>query len=409
MIAEIYRARPLVFLGFVLLSFLAATNRTTAQPVGPPQNPPASSSHRTSPIVELTGAERLTIRFRGYQELTGDYRVGADNTISIPVIGRVSIAGVGAAELEKALAAKVTEIAGKDGYVTVEIATYRPVFVTGYVKNPGAAQWQPGLTVLQAVSLSGGTGAAGGLQPDDDLIRVRKAVDDQKRILAVLARLRAEQAGSASVDVPSRLVTLVGKPEAEDLIERQKALLVSRRSSLESQFAALERGRTLANQELENLQAQAAKLGEQLRARQDYRAKLQDLQTKGIVSAVRGLEEDLRVSDLEEKITNISVGIARVQSTLTSMQRDGVLLKLDREADIDAEIARLERDSAQLDIEIGSASVAPENIRNGIAQANGRLRQFSYQIIRQGTEGSAPITASQSSLLKPGDVVVVSQ
>lgn len=387
----------------LMLSFLLASNLTASAQSATPQQDPANSSSRLGPpTVDLTAADQLAIRFRGYDELTGDYRVSADNMISVPVIGRVSVAGMTAVELEKSLSKQIREIAGKDGFVTVEVAAYRSVFVTGFVNKPGAIQWQPRLTVLQAISMTGGI-----YRPDSTEIGggIRKAVDDQKRVLARLARLRAEKVGSSTIEIPRRLVALVGRPEAEDLIERQEELLVSRRTSLESQLDALERGKKLAEQELVSLRAQSAKLNEQLRARQDYRDKLLELQKKGTVSVVRGLEEDLRVSDIEEKITNIAVGVARVQSTITEMNRDGLLLKTTREAEINTEIARLERDSSQLDIDIDNVSAAIDGGR----PEGGDARYSSYQIIRQGMESSAPIAGSPSTLLKPGDVVVVSQ
>ena len=120
------------------------------------QNAQHSSSNENEVTVDLTDADRLFIRFRGNPELTGDYRINADNTVSIPVFGRVSISSMSAAMLEKTLAAKATEIAGREGYVTVEVAAYRPIFVSGAVKNTGAIQWDSGLTVLQTVSLAGG-------------------------------------------------------------------------------------------------------------------------------------------------------------------------------------------------------------------------------------------------------------
>ncbi len=88
--------------------------------------------------ADVANAERLSIKFHDYADLTGDYRIDADGTISIPVIGRVAVNGMSPLQLETVLAERVTSVTGREAYVTVEIAGYRPVFVSGYVSHPGA-------------------------------------------------------------------------------------------------------------------------------------------------------------------------------------------------------------------------------------------------------------------------------
>ena len=40
--------------------------------------------------------------------------------------------------------------------VSIEIAKFRPFYITGDVQHPGEYAYRPGLTVLQALSLAGG-------------------------------------------------------------------------------------------------------------------------------------------------------------------------------------------------------------------------------------------------------------
>jgi exopolysaccharide production protein ExoF len=403
----------------ILLPFLCwigTLSETPAQRVAPLPTAPTSTENSgkgAAQVVaseDLGNADRLSVRFRGYPDLTGDYRISSDSTIAIPVVGRISVAGLDAAGLEKLLSSRVTEIAGREGYVTVEIAAYKPIYVTGLVKNAGATQWQPGMTVLQAISLSGGisTGSQGlgaATEGSNDFSRLKKAIDDQKRTLAVLARLRAEQAGATEILAPSRLAELAGRDAAEELLARQRSILTSRRASIESQLAALERGRMLADQELDGLRAQSGRINELLKLRKENRTKIQEGLAKGLVRAERSLEEDVRVSDLEEKSTNITVGIARIQGTLAGLQREALTLRLDREAAINSEIARLERESAQLNIEIEAES----RKEGSMVTSEGKPLSIEYRIVRLESQSSTTISADQSTRLKPGDVLVVSQ
>ncbi len=361
------------------------------------------------PTGDLFGVERLFIRFRGYPDLTGEYRISSDLMVSIPVVGRITVSGIDASALERVLASKMTEIARREVFVTVEILAYRPVFVTGYVKNPGVVQWQPGLTVLQAVALAGGLYRAesgGGLNSGDtDVTRYRKAVEDLKRNLAVLERLRAEQKGSPKLEPNRRLIEIVGTVEAERLLEAQRAIMVSRLGSFETQVKSIERARALAAQELDGLRAQRARIAEQLELRRKQAQKTRELETRGIVTSSRLLEDEVRVSDLEEKVSGIGVGVARVETVLSSLQREASSAKMDRDAALHSEIARYERDVAQLELEVAASTGSPADV-----QATGRggvPSLIRYEVVNRERVGEAA-AAVQSTLLKPADVLVIS-
>ena len=414
--------RAAMFYAVMLGAVLAASPPSMAQQTDlrpGPRPDPAARTPAASPVTaagtqpslyEITNALRLTLRFREYPELSGDYRVNADETISISVVGRVRVSGVDAAKLEQILAERLAEITGQASYVTVEVAEYRPVYVTGYVKDSGSFQWRPEMTVLQAVAMANGIyretgGAETGFK---DLSLLRKAIDNQKRAMATLARLRAEQAGAASIEVPPQLVSLVGRAEAERLIEAQTTLFANRRSTLENQLAIIERGKALAAQELEALKQQTQKINAQLELRRDASRKLQDLQSRGLVLAERSLEQEIQVSQLEEKSINIAVAIARVQATLAGFDREAASLKQTREAEIGTEALRLEREVAQNAIEI-EALRGESQAQLGEAGPSSRNAKItvSYSITRREGDGTKVLLADETTVLVPGDVLVV--
>lgn len=379
--------------------------------------PPSNS------VADLATAERLSIRFQGLAELSGDYRIGSDNMVSIPVIGRIALEGLSAADLEKILSQRTGRISGREAYVTVEIAEHKPVFVTGLVQRPGAAPWKPGMTVLHALTLSGtpaGSRTEQGLNttsisPEIEQFKLRKAVLEQKRNLASMARLAAERNGTAIIELPERLVALVGPREAQQLIDEQAALMLSRNQSVENQRAALERGITTGRQEHTGLQAQLANIRAQLDLRKSQKEKLEGLATKGWTRTDRVLDEQVRIIDLEEKAINISVALARVQGTLSTLERDRARLFDERRAQIDTEILKLERDIAQVDVDIEQVryhfrmatgmeidlTMAAHNTVERVAPA------FEYSIVRQRSTGLETVKADQFTRVNPGDIVVV--
>jgi polysaccharide export outer membrane protein len=93
----------------------------------------------------------------GADQLTGKFRVNDRGDIAMPLIGAVPASGLTTGELEHSIAQRILEKKLLlDPSVSVEILTYRPIFVLGEVSKPGQYPYQPGMTVLTAVAVAGG-------------------------------------------------------------------------------------------------------------------------------------------------------------------------------------------------------------------------------------------------------------
>lgn len=130
---------------------------------GPDQQLPGEQANRSSAeqgkpdaSTKIIYAERVMFRLVGYPEMSGEYRVSSDGTLSLPIVGRISVARLDIAGLEQFIADKINAMTGRPSYPTIEITKYSPIYVTGFVSVSGASEWQPNLSVLQAVTISGG-------------------------------------------------------------------------------------------------------------------------------------------------------------------------------------------------------------------------------------------------------------
>lgn len=369
---------------------------------------------RDAAADHLASATRLTIRFRDNPELSGDYRVSAERSISIPVIGRLSIAGLDLVKLEQILAQRATEIGRSAAYVTVEIASYRTLFVTGALKNPGAIEWQPNMTVLQAVAVAGGlapefsfgssASPVTGVSPQF----VHKSVDTLKRDLAKHARLKAERDESTKITAPRELVDLVGPTEAEKLIAAEAEILRSNRETMTQKLETVRKGIAAEQEQIKALRGQTGHIKQQLEARKKHLSAISGLHARGVVTNERMLEQEIKVSDLEEKIANIDVGIAKSIASLATLSLAEVSIERDHRTVVMDEISKIERATAQVTIDVNSARAAPPTDVLGPAKSNdGDDNGTRYQIIRENT--ADPIVASSSTLLRPGDVLVVAR
>ncbi len=93
----------------------------------------------------------------GEDPLTGEFRVNDQGAIALPLAGSIKAAGLTPHELEVAVAAALTkgDVLRKPS-VSVEVATYRPIYVLGEVNKPGQYPYQPGMTVVSAAAVAGG-------------------------------------------------------------------------------------------------------------------------------------------------------------------------------------------------------------------------------------------------------------
>jgi exopolysaccharide production protein ExoF len=340
----------------------------------------------------LAAADRVYLRFMGYPELTGEYRVGPDQSISIPVLGRIPIADIDPTQLEKDLAAKISQITKKEGYVTVEISAYKPIFITGAVKHPGAIEWHPDMTVIQAIALTGGLGAEPGGASGAETggrSQLEKDIDNLKRVLATIARLTAERGESAQIATPQRLVALVGDVEADRLIAHEADVLKSNRDALAAKLKILQESISDGKLEINALRDQSTKINEQLQLRRDYLKKL---------GSMRPDEEEIKLSDLAEKLANIEGNTAKSTASVAELELAAVALKKDREAAIGTDLDRLDREAAQLEISISG-------FQDG--SLGSKARSTQYQIVRRKKDGSDTFVGNEVTLLKPGDVLSV--
>lgn len=93
----------------------------------------------------------------GDDTLTGEFRVSDSGAVALPLLGSVRAAGLTPDEL----AVEVRDTLVKANLytapsVSVEITTYRPIFVLGEVSKPGQYSYQPGMTMVTAAAVAGG-------------------------------------------------------------------------------------------------------------------------------------------------------------------------------------------------------------------------------------------------------------
>ncbi len=409
----------------------AQASRTDAhtQPPGPGGPPPASlvaPAAAAEPSRYLLGPEdHLTLKVWDLRNgdpyqwlaLSGEFVVGADGTVSLPIVGEIKAQGLStgdlAVEIGGALQAKVGLAIKPDA--SVQILKYRPFYVLGAVQRPGRYDYQPGLTVLQAVSTAQGLIRAEGT---DLATFQRQAIEgrgdmrvldaERNALLARQARLAAEVANAASVAYPAALSQQTSDPLVAQAMREENLLFSAERDALQTQITAIEQSKSVIRTEITSLAAKDVSLNHQLDLTRKDLSQVSDLVSKGIAVMPRQLAAEQSVATYESSKLDVQIASSKAQQDLAQADRDIVELRAKFRTAMATEAsdvrARLDANTQRMLTARGLVRQA-ETAAPGLT-GSGEEPNPIYAVIRASDGATVP--AQENDLVNPGDVVRVS-
>jgi polysaccharide biosynthesis/export protein len=113
--------------------------------------------------------DSLSLWVQNAPELNMRLPVGIDGAIVVPLAGEIHAAGQTLNDVRASVESKLGQKSilknspdgralsltiGKD-QIVLQIAEYRPVYVSGDVAKPGSQQYRPGMTIRQAIAMAG--------------------------------------------------------------------------------------------------------------------------------------------------------------------------------------------------------------------------------------------------------------
>lgn len=372
-------------------------------------------SQAVSNTQRLMPGDRIGIKFFEEDQISGSYLVDSAGTITLPIVGAIRVINLSLADAQKA----IESVLG-NGYYTkpvigVRVDEFRPIYVHGHVKTPGAYPYRTGLTAIGAVVLAGGapSAAATALALTTELSTAQERVDilvARRAELAVrIAGLEALRGERNDNDIDVSLI-----PDDVQSNRRFAQLLSNERRKFEIEIKALDDELDV----LRKQQPQFAKEREALEAEIAAQSKLLEL------SATRYA----RLESLKEQ------GLARTAAMMEPAQQ---------EANAHGSIARLKAQRSRNEIETAAVELKIVEKHNAFLQKVTQLLnearrnldetdiQLSHarkglEIRRQaagyGTEPSAPqtfiiqrladgqqrtIQGTAWTAVEPGDIIEV--
>lgn len=357
---------------------------------------------------------RASSALHGFQqrpELSGEYAVEEDGTISVPLLGSFLVTASSEQQVEAALAETFEKAFERRGIVNVQLIARPPVYVLGPVKNPGSYKYVPGMTVLHAIALAGGVDRST-IEPWQKVEGIRElqrrtgAFDAMQKLIAREAVLKAERDGTTP-KAPTRLVELVGPTAAASLVDQQsdqrKAIAIARRE----RARAVRDSAESAKQDL-LVYAGTDSLNELVKLRQDRVENARSLVDRGLLGkqALSQLQSELADAEQRRKDTFNQYSLAKQR--LAEVQSEALRVSADLQNDLGIEIENTQRQIADserdVDASQGILNALP-SVRAHFETANKEGGRIVYRIVRQTKSGPISIDAGGMAVLQPGDLV----
>ena len=114
-------------------------------------------SEAASSEYTLGAGDEIEIQVHQEADLSMTLRIGESGVFSYPYLGTLTAAGKTTAGLEKQITDGLLQDILIHPSVSVSINSYRNFYISGEVVHPGGYPYQPGLTLLQAITIAGGT------------------------------------------------------------------------------------------------------------------------------------------------------------------------------------------------------------------------------------------------------------
>jgi len=369
--------------------------------------------------VRIVAWDAIELDFVQFEELSGEYLIGQDGNVMLPLIGNVAASGQTPADLAASISAAVHQKVGlsQPPSATVEILRYRPIYVLGDVARPGAYEFRPGLSAVQAVALAGGLYRLSSEGSGELLAAIRTSGNfrelgmDRARMQLRAARLQAESNEAETFQRPEGLTSPGGEAALAAMFEQEQILFTSRRDTLARAVEELTAARDLLETEIAAREEKMSGLQNQLELAREAANNMQTLVEKGLARRENLFLLQQRLTELEARALDSETGIYRAQQEISKLTRDETDLVAARRLET---LRELQSTEAEIDRLSTREAVNRRILREtdaGAALANDVVEETTaivrYQILRDAGQGAEPLPADRTTVLQPLDVLEI--
>lgn len=144
------------FLQSLFLVLVLAGCAAASQPVVSTGERYAAVSDQEDDNYQLGAGDKIRVTVFNEETLSGEFSVGTEGAVSLPLIGDVAAKGKTPQQLATEVQSKLADGYLREPKVSIEVSSYRPFFILGEVKAPGQYPYASGMTVMNAIATAQG-------------------------------------------------------------------------------------------------------------------------------------------------------------------------------------------------------------------------------------------------------------
>ncbi|WP_170422106.1 polysaccharide biosynthesis/export family protein [Ruegeria arenilitoris] len=363
-------------------------------------------------LVRAGRWDHSTQNFSFWDGVSGEYRISSSGEIQIPLAGTIMASGKTADDLSTAISLQIQRRIGLTSppEVAIEIAGHPPIYVGGFVTNPGAYPFRLGMTVQQAVAQSGGVGSSDGTEENTERELIR--LSGQMRILTnEIAALEAEEARLvaevAAIEIRAADGTPTANGEGIDGIERE--LFIARQRSFDTREANIQELQEVVAEQVLRLDAQLELRQQQVALAREEAEVMGELKDRGLAARTRETAVLSDLAGMEVQLSALEVARLNAQQQLNLARRDEITLfdeaRLSRLAAL--RDVRNDLTNRRAELETAKKLYAEATVRGTAGVESDEAVKVVYVISREVNGAFERIQADPTTRLAPRDTLEI--
>ncbi len=381
-------------------------------------SPALADSDRFAPQtkIRLTVVQWVPTKgvYEKWDAIGGDFLISQAKTVSLPIIGTLSVGdldGAGlAAEIAQQLKTKIGLVQAPEA--TIEILEQPPIYVVGDVNKPGEYKFRPGLTVLQSVAMSGGE-----FRPSDGSQSVADKTGYVGQLQAIgnailrskikIIRLQAEMSGAKEMRLEPEMRDDQGVASA--IFEQEKIIYAARANDMDRQSKSYLELRDLLTSEIATIEKKIAGTDADIESIEKELTNVKSMVERGIALPTRQSDLERTLRSYHGNRLDLVTAIMRARQNIAETTRnlDGLYDKQRTEVAVEFQSEQASLDEQKLKQETTQKLLLQALSGDPASQAGAGAVMLAFSITRQDGISVTEIAASDSTVLLPGDVVRV--
>ena len=360
----------------------------------------------------LSAGDRIVVTVAGQPDLSGEMSIDGVGNVTLPFFGPIRVGDLTVNECQELNRSRLAGGYLVQPMVSVRISELRPLYILGDVRTAGTYPFRYGSTVKSAVAAAGGFALA---EPIQSLVvsdylqaeeRLGQLVFERAALLIRQARIEAQLGGSESFSVPN-MAQLALAGDISGIVAAEKATMVSQAALMKAQVDLLRSQKPRLESEINAINSQIANEKNRLEFVRSEGDRSSRLLKQGLGTRTSEVQLKLDEATQESNLWRLAAEVSRLQRELGDLalkiQDAEMVIKKEGITELKTVRGRL----GELEVVLPSARA----LRDWKAQQAGgatdleAARTITIMRIRRGE--ATVVTASETSLLEPGDVIDV--